>query len=158
MLKSKTSPSVTEFLVGLTAERRKEVEVVRALIRKHIPSGYEETIVKNMLVYQVPWEVYSDTYNGQPLWYVALASAKWYLSLHLMPVYCAPKLAKELADGFKEAGKKLDIGKACIHFHSAQDLALDVIGGIVAKISVEQWVAIAKAARSASNKSRKPKK
>ena len=45
--------------------------------------------------------MYSDTYNGHPLWYVALASEKSYLSLHLMPVYGDSTLSKELSDGFK---------------------------------------------------------
>jgi hypothetical protein len=59
---------------------------VREAIRRHLPAGYEEVVSKNMLVYQVPLERYPDTYNGRPLWYVALASEKSYLSLHLMPV------------------------------------------------------------------------
>src|SRR5687767_11274788 len=58
--------------------------------------GYEEVVGKSMLVYQVPLERYFDTYNGQPLWYVALASEKSYLSLHLMRVYGDPAQAQKL--------------------------------------------------------------
>lgn len=112
-----------------------------------MPSGYEEVISKNMLVYQVPRERYPDTYNGQPLWYAALASQKSYLSLHLMPIYASPVLQKQLTDGFREAGKKLDMGKACIRFQRADDLALDVIEDIVAKIQVDRWIEIARSAR-----------
>jgi hypothetical protein len=39
------------------------------------------------------------------------------------------------------------MGKACIHFRTADDLALDVIGEIVASISSDRWVEIAQAAR-----------
>jgi hypothetical protein len=39
------------------------------------------------------------------------------------------------------------MGKACIHFQRADDLALDVIGDIVAAVPVEKWVELAKAAR-----------
>lgn len=100
------------FLTNLPAERRREVERVRETVRRYLPVGYEEVISKNMLVYQVPLERYSDTYNGHPLWYVALASEKSYLSLHLMPIYGDRALAQRLAEGFRAAGKKLDVGKA----------------------------------------------
>jgi len=123
---------------------------VREELRRHLPAGYEEVISKNMLVYQVPLERYPDTYNGRPLWYVALASEKSYLSLHLMPVYGDKGLARRLADGFQAAGKKLDMGKACIHFKTADDLALDVVGQIVAAIPPDRWVQIAQDARRRS--------
>ena len=139
--------AIASFLASLPDERRREVERVRKTIRRHLPAGYEETITKQMLIYQVPLAVYSDTYNGQPLWYVALASQKSYLSLHLMPVYFDKKLARQLQDGFRAANKKLDMGKACIRFKTADDLALEAIGAIVASIPRDRWIAIAQAAR-----------
>lgn len=147
MARKVSSTTISSFLANLPAGRRREVERVRETVRRHLPAGYQESISKNMLVYQVPLERYSDTYNGHPLWYVALASEKSYLSLHLMPIYGDRALAQRLADGFRAAGKKLDVGKACIHFKTADDLALDVIGQIVASIPLDRWVQIAQAAR-----------
>jgi hypothetical protein len=69
--------TVDAFLAALPADRRAEVERVRALIHRHLPKGYEEVVSKNMLAYQVPLERYSDTYNKQPLWYAALAMDRW---------------------------------------------------------------------------------
>ena len=143
----KDSTTVAGFLSKLPPERRREVERVRRVLRRHMPSGYEEVISKNMLVYQVPLKHYSETYNKQPLWYVALASEKSYLSLHVVSVYADASLAKQLKDAFKAQGKKLDMGKACIHFKRADELALDSIGEIVASTPLERWVEIAKAAR-----------
>ena len=100
-----------------------------------------------MIVYEVPLDKYPDTYNGHPLWLAALAAPKSYLTLHLMPVYGSAELLRELTNGFLAAGKKLDIGKACIHFQTAEDLALDVIGSIIARVPLACWVEIAKAAR-----------
>lgn len=142
-----SSSTVSGFLARLPAGRRATVERVRAVVRSHLPEGYEEVTSKSMLVYQVPVERYSDMYNGHPLWYVALASEKSYLSLHLMPVYGDQALARRLKDGFRAAGKKLDMGKACIHFSRADDLALDVIGEIVEAIPVDRWVQIAQSVR-----------
>ena len=76
MLRRGPSTEVSTFLANLPADRCREVERVREVVLRHLPAGYEEAISKNMLVYQVPLERYSDTYNGQPLWYVALASGE----------------------------------------------------------------------------------
>jgi hypothetical protein len=139
--------TVAAFLAQLPAERRREVAAVRDFVKRHLPPGYQEVVSKNMLVYQVPLARYSDTYNGEPLWYVALSSGKSYLSLHVMPVYGNVKLAARLKDGFRAAGKKLDMGKACIRFRAADDLAWDAIADVIASVTVDRWIAIAQAAR-----------
>jgi hypothetical protein len=141
------SSAVAKFLAALPPERREHVARVRDLIRTHLPDGYEEAVGKKMLVYQVPLARYPDTYNGHPLWYVALASEKSYLSLHVMPVYGNAGLARRLADGFRAAGKKLNMGKACVRFKSADDLALDTVAEIVAAVPIDRWIEIARAAR-----------
>ena len=147
MARTRASSPVASFVAKLPAARRREVESVRDVIRQYIPDGYEEVISKNMLVYQVPLERYSDTHNGHPLWYVALASEKSYLSLHLMRVYGDAAQAQRLREGFRAAGKKLDMGKACVRFQTADDLALDVVAEIVASTPSDRWVEIAEAAR-----------
>ncbi len=144
---AKQTPStVTEFLAQLPPDRRKEIQRVRAVVRKHLPAGYVETLTKGMIVYEVPLERYAETYNGHALWYAALASQKAYLTLHLMPVYGSAPLAQRLRDGFKAAGKKLDMGKACIRFKRADDLALDAIAEVVASTPVDRYIAHAEAA------------
>ena len=139
--------AVAAHLAALPADRRREVERVRDVILRHLPDGYEEAVVRGLLVYQVPLARYPDTYNGHALWYVGLGSPKSYLSLHLMSVYADPGHARRLRDGFKAAGKQLDMGKSCIHFRRADDLPLDVIGELVGAVPLERWVAVAKAAR-----------
>jgi uncharacterized protein DUF1801 len=146
-VKSKTAPTVAAYIAKLPAARRVEIERVCSVIRKNLPAGYEETFTRGMIVYEVPLAKYDDTYNGHALWYAALAAEKNYLSLHLMNVYGSPALAQQLRDGFNAAGKKLDMGKACIRFRTADDLALDTIAELVASTPLEQFVAIAKAAR-----------
>ena len=135
------------YLAQLPAARRAELARVRALVRRHLPAGYQEAVSNGMIVYQVPLRRYPDTYNGQPLWYVALASGKRYLTLHLMPVYGSAELSRKLREGFKAAGKKLDAGRACIRFQRADDLALDAIAEVVASVPVERWIGVARAAR-----------
>jgi hypothetical protein len=98
--------------------------------------------------YEVPLADCPDTYNGQPLGYVALAAQKNYFAIHLMCAYMNPKMQKLLQDGFKKAGKKLDMGKACVRFRKLDDLPLDVIGKMIASIPMKKWIAIYKASRA----------
>ena len=139
--------TVTEFLASLPEERRKAISRVRSVVRKHLPAGYKEVMCLGMITYEVPLKVYPDTYNGQALWYAAIGGQRKYLTLYLMNAYGDAKLRRKLQDGFKAAGKKLDMGKACIRFKAAEDLSLDTVGEVVASTPVEKFVATAKAAR-----------
>ena len=140
--------TVAQFLAGLPAERRRELARVRSAVKKHLPAGYEEVAEGSMIVYRVPPKLTPETYNGRPLWYAALAAPKSYLTLHLMPVYASPDLLARLRAGFERAGKKLDIGKACIRFRRADDLALEAVGMAVAAVPLKRWIALALAARA----------
>ena len=139
--------TVAEYLASVPADRRTELARVRRMIKQHLPSGYREAMDWGVIIYAVPLKVYPDTYNGHPLCYVALAAHKSYSSLYLMSVYGSKQLMAELRAGFKQAGKKLDMGKSCIHFKRADDLDLETIGSLIARIPPAKWVAIAKAAR-----------
>ncbi len=138
--------AVAAYLATLAPAVREEVARVRDLVAAHIGPGFEEVAEGGMIAWRVPLARYADTYNGKPLWYAALAPRKNYLTLHLMPVYGSTKALATLQAGFKAAGKKLDIGKACIRFRAADDLALDAVAAVVASCSLEQWTAIAMAA------------
>jgi hypothetical protein len=144
---TRTSAAVAAHLAKLPADRRREMEAVRAVVRRHLPAGYEEAMSGNCLVWQVPLKAYPDTYNGHPLWYVALAAQKNHLSLYLMVAYGNPALARRLRDGFKAAGKKLDMGKSCVRFQAAGDLALDVVGEVVASTPMARYIVLAKSVR-----------
>ena len=139
--------TVAAYLASLPADRRAEVARVRRVITKHLPKGYKEAMGWGMIIWSVPHRIYPDTYNGQPLCYAALAVQKGHSSLYLMSVYGSKTLAAQLKAGFKKAGKKLNMGKSCIRFRRAEDLDLDTIGKIVAKVPVSKYIAIAKAAR-----------
>ena len=43
--------TVAEYLAGLPDVRRKAIKTLRAVIRKHLPTGYEEAINWGMITY-----------------------------------------------------------------------------------------------------------
>jgi hypothetical protein len=137
--------SVTAHLASLPPDRRKIVGAVRKLIKANLPAGYKESVARGVLCYSVPLTVLPDTYNGHPLWYIALAAQKNYCSLHLMALYGDPSRAKAFGAAFAKAGKKLDMGKACVRFKTLDDLPLDVIAETIAATPMAKYVAMYKA-------------
>lgn len=142
-MKKKTArPStVAGYLSALPAEQRGVMTKLRQLIRKHLPNDYEEATNWGSITYQVPLKRCPDTYNKQPLCCVAIAAQKNYYSLYLMTVYGDAAKKKQLQDSFVSAGKKLDMGKACVRFRALADLPLDTVADIIASTSVDAYVA-----------------
>lgn len=64
------------YLASLPPERRRVIAAVREVIKKRLPKGFVETMNWGMLAYEVPLSRYPDTYNKQPLMYLALAAQK----------------------------------------------------------------------------------
>jgi len=140
--------TVDEYLNELPEERRAIMAAVRDLIVRNLPAGYTESIGFGMICYGIPLERYPDTYNGQPLGYVALAAQKNYFALYLMCVYQDPEQEAWLRSEFSNAGKKLDMGKSCIRFRTLEDLPLEPIGTLIARTSPERLIALYEANRA----------
>ena len=140
MVKS-NAQSVEEYLNNLSKDRKEIISTVRSVIMKNLPKGYEETIQSGMIAYVVPLTTLPDTYNHLPLQLAALASQKNFCSLYLMTVYGNPEINEWFLREYKKSGKKLDMGKSCLHFKTIEDLPLDLIGKLIAKVSLEDYVA-----------------
>ena len=147
--------TVQEYLAELPAERRRVISKVRKVIRDHLPKGYEEMMGWGGLVYGIPLERYPDTYNKAPLCYAGLTAQKNYYSLYLMCAYGDPERERWLRDRFAKAGKKLDMGKACIRFKSVDDLELDAVATLIAGTTPEEWIAIYEKSRE---RTKRPKR
>ena len=132
--------TVSQYLAELPADRRTLIAAVRKIIKANLPAGYQESVVPGVLCYSVPLSVLPDTYNGHPLWYVALAAQKNHCSLYLMSVYGDSAKATAFKTAFAKAGKKLDMGKACIRFRTLDDLPLDVIAQTIAATPMASYV------------------
>jgi len=145
--KAGRAASVAEYLAGLTPEKRAQISGVLSLVRKSMPAGYEEAMNWGVISWHIPLSRFPDTYNGFPLTYVGLAAQKNYNSLYMMAVYGNKAQEARLRQGFEGEGKKLDMGKSCIHFQTANDLALGVIRDLIARTSVDDFIAIYESSR-----------
>ena len=146
------SKTVSEYVASLPPERRAVVSKVRSFVRKHLPKGYKEQIGFGAIAYAVPLKVLSDTYNGQPLCYAAIAAQKNFYTLYLMSAYGDPKQYKWMATEFKKRGKKFDMGKSCLHFKSLDDIPLDVVGEVIASTPMDTYIERYRASRKKTKK------
>ncbi len=149
--------SVAQYLASLPADRRAAISAVRKGINEHLPSGYEEGIQFGMIGWYVPLSMYPAGYGENrkvPLSFLGLASQKSQMVLHCMCFYGNPGLLTWFTNEYKKSGKKLDMGVGCVRFKSLEDLALDVVGRTVARVSAEEHVANYQAARALLRKAR----
>jgi hypothetical protein len=75
------------------------------------------------------------------------------MALHLMSAYGDSATNEWFRKAYAAAGKKLDMGKACVRFKKLEDLPLDVIGQVIARVPVDRYIA-----RVAQALNRKPKR
>ena len=133
--------TVAAYLASLTPEKRAVIEQARAFVRKHISKGYAEFMNWGVINWGIPLEKFADTYNGQPLCYVGLGAKKNFNSFYLMGAYDGSNGAKLLAAAFKKAGKRLDMGKCCLHFKQLDDLELASVAKVIAMSTPDDYIA-----------------
>jgi hypothetical protein len=137
--------TIEEYLEGLPADRREDIGAVRKVILANLPKGYEECMSYGMIGYVVPHSLYPPGYHCDPklpLPYAILGSQKNHMALHLMTVYGDPIMEKWFRNAWSAAGKKLDMGKACVRFKKIEDVPLDVVGRLIARVPVKDYIAL----------------
>lgn len=141
-MQSKAS-TVAAYLASLPADRRAVVEHVHRFVMDNLDPGFQAGMAYGMISYSVPLETYPIGYHCDPklpLGFGGLAAQKNAYSLYLMCLYLAPKREKDFRAAWSKTGKKLDMGKACIRFHSLDDLAFDVIAKTLKSISMKGYI------------------
>ena len=158
--------TVELYLDSLPADRRLLIASLRAAIVKNLDKDFAEGIQHGMIAYYVPHRIYPTGYHcdpKKPLPLAFLASQKNHVALHLMPAYAgfdgpgAP-YATWLREACIDAGKKLDMGAACIKFKKLDDVPMSVIGKAIRRVSVKGWIEICESAVNAKQKKKVPRK
>jgi hypothetical protein len=153
---SSAAKTVPAYLEELLPERREVVARMRAFILEHLPPGYVESMAWGMLCYSIPLTRYPDTYNGQPLAYVCLAAQKNNYTIYLTgPYMFGEETDRKFRAAFAAAGKKIDMGKSCLHFKRVEDLALEAVGESIAGVSVDDYIRQYEKVRAATASGRK---
>lgn len=133
-----------QYIAELPEDRKEVMQKLRDVTLKSLPKGFEEQISYGMLGYVVPHSIYPNGYHcntKDPLPFFAIASQKNSINIYHMMVYAD----KNLHDWFsaeypKYCKSKLDMGKSCIRFKKMDDIPFELIGELLSKITVEQWI------------------
>ena len=133
-----------EYMASLPEDRVAPMTKLRQTILDNLPKGFEETMNYGMLGYVVPHSLYPDGYHCDPklpLPFLNLASQKNHIGFYHMGIYSN----QELMDWFvgeypKHVSTKLDMGKSCIRFKNPEKIPYELLGELVAKVSVQDWI------------------
>jgi len=135
-----------QYFQELPEERKDAMLKLRQVIKKNLPKGFEEMMGYGMLGYAVPHSIYPKGYHcdpKQPLPFFGMASQKNSINIYHMGIYAD----KELYDWFvseytKYSKARLDMGKSCIRFKKPEHIPFELIGELLTKISVLEWISI----------------
>ena len=136
--------NVENYLKEVPEERKIPMNKLRQTILNNLPQGFIEEMSYGMIGYIVPHSVYSKGYHCNPklpLPFINLASQKNFIALYHMGIYANPQLLDWFVAEFpKHSNQKLDMGKSCIRFKKMDQIPFDLIGELMQKITVNDWI------------------
>ena len=136
--------SIKEYIEQIPQERKMYFNKFRNTILSYIPKGFEEQLNYGMIGYVVPHNLYPKGYHCDPklpLPFINIASQKNFIAVYHMGIYANPKLLEWFVTEYpKHCKLKLDMGKSCIRFKKVEQIPYKLIGELVKKMSVKEWI------------------
>lgn len=140
-----TAKTPDEYIAELAPDRREAINKLRAIIKKHIPKGFEEVMQYGMIGYVVPHSLYPAGYHckpSDPLPFLGLASQKNSINFYHMGLYTDEKLLSWYTSEYTKRWLKLDMGKSCTRWKKLDQIPYELIGELVEKITPKEWIEI----------------
>lgn len=136
--------TVQDYLNDVAEDKKESFVKLQQTILKSLPKGFEECISYNMIGYVVPLKTFPEGYHcdtSLPLPFINIAAQKNFIVLYHMGIYADQELLNWFTNEYpKHAKTKLDMGKSCIRFKKLNDIPFDLIGELISKMSMEQWI------------------
>ncbi|MBK7524221.1 MAG: DUF1801 domain-containing protein [Saprospiraceae bacterium] len=138
--------TVNEILTNLPEDRIEPFNKLHDVIVQNLPKGFEAAISYGGLGYVVPHTIYPAGYHCkpiEPLPFAGIASQKKSINFYHMGMYTNPALLDWFVKEYPQHTKqKLDMGKSCIRFNKIDDIPYKLIGELMQKMSVNDWINI----------------
>lgn len=148
--------SVDEYVANVSENYHDAIQKLRELVKMNIPKGFVEMLNYGMIGFVVPHELYPNGYHCDPklpLPFVNIAAQKNFISFYHMGIYAKPSLLEWFVEQYaKTSTQKLDMGKSCIRFKKADHIPYDLIGELMKKMTVENWIEVYETAFVSNNK------
>lgn len=136
--------TANHYLAELPEDRISAMTELRNTVLENLPQGFEETMNYGMLTYVIPHSIYPAGYHCDPkqaLPFISVASQKNFIAFYHMGIYADEKLLVWFQTEYpKYSSSKLDMGKSCIRFKKVNQIPLKLLGELVTKISVQDWI------------------
>ena len=136
--------TVDEILTNLPSDRVEPFNKLHDVIIKNLPKGFEAAISYGGLGYVVPHTLYPAGYHCkpiEPLPFAGIASQKNSINFYHMGIYSDPKLLNWFVSEYpKHSKQKLDMGKSCVRFKKLDEIPHTLIGELMKKMSVKDWI------------------
>ena len=136
--------NVEEYLKAVPEERQPYFNKLRQTISDNIPKGFEETFQYGMIGFVVPHSSYPAGYHAkpiEPLPFVHIASQKNFIAFYHSGIYSNDELKDWFVTEYpNHCSRKLEMGKSCIRFKKIEEIPYDLIGILMQKISMDEWI------------------
>jgi uncharacterized protein YdhG (YjbR/CyaY superfamily) len=136
--------SVDQYINEAPEDRRAALQQLRAIILNNLPEGFQEEMSYGMIGYVVPHSIYPKGYHCTPelpLPFMSFSSQKNSINFYHMGIYAKPELYDWfVAEYPKHSKQKLDIGKSCFRIKKPENIPFELIGELVNKMSVAEWI------------------
>lgn len=137
---------VINYIQELPEDRRLAVEKLRKVILTNLPAGLKEEMNYGMIGYIVRHSIYPLGYHcdpSKPLPFLNIASQKNFIGFYHMGIYANTKLKNWFISEFTKLNLgKLDMGKSCIRFKNLNKIPYDLLGQLITKMTVQEWISI----------------
>jgi uncharacterized protein YdhG (YjbR/CyaY superfamily) len=139
-----TTSTIEQYINEAPEDRRAALQKIRTIILENLPEGFQEQISYGMIGYVVPHSIYPKGYHCTPelpLPFFSFASQKNSINFYHMGIYAKPELYDWFVSEYpKHSKQKLDIGKSCIRIKKPENIPFELIGELVKKMSVAEWI------------------
>ena len=136
--------SPEEYIKAIPEDRQEAFSNLRTVILDNLPKGFEECMSYGMIGYVVPHSIYTSGYHcgtKQPLPFMNIASQKNFVAFYHMGLYANQDLKDWFVSEYpKHCKLKLDMGKSCIRFKKMDQIPFELLGELVTKVSVHDWI------------------
>lgn len=136
--------TVQQYINDCPADQKPYIQKLRQAIIDNLPVWFQEGMGYGMAGYDVPHSIYPAGYHCDPtlpLPFMGFAYQKNSINFYHMGLYADPQLTQRFQSEYQKYCKnKLDMGKSCVRFKKYSEIPYDLIGELVTKISVEQWI------------------
>jgi hypothetical protein len=138
--------SIAAYFDDLPDDRKAPMQGLWKAIENNIPEGFAAQFYYGMPSFVIPHSVYPAGYHCDPklpLGFIYIGSQKNFIVMHHLGLYAN----KELLDWFtaeypKHSKYKLDMGKGCVRFKKPDQIPLDLIGQLAARVTPKQYIEV----------------